>query len=163
MNKRFRPMGTLVIALLLVVSPAFLFGQGIVTGSISGTVVDPQGAVVSGATVTAKDIQTNREFNATTDETGAFSLRGIPVGVYTLAIEAPSFKRVQVANVQVFSGRVTAMGSRALEIGEAGEVVDVEGTAPLVEATSSQVSTSFESRKVSDLPINAGGFDALAL
>jgi outer membrane receptor protein involved in Fe transport len=154
----------LAIALVLVFSTTLAFGQGIVTGTISGTVVDPDGAVVSGATVTAKDAATNRTFTTTSDAGGAFALRGLPVGLYAVTIDAPGFKKAQISGVQVFVGRETAMGARALTIGSEGEVVDVEGTAPLVEATSSQVSSSFESRKVTDIPVAGNnGFDALAL
>ena len=76
MEYDFRTKITSLLAVLAVIFCAtFAIAQGIVTGSVSGTVEDPQGAVVSGAKVTAKHLATNREFNAVTAAGGNFSLR----------------------------------------------------------------------------------------
>src|SRR6266404_8608740 len=64
------------MACLLLAVPAF--SQGIATGSIAGTVTDPTGAVILGATVKAVNTATNQEFSATTNDAGLVSLRSVP-------------------------------------------------------------------------------------
>jgi len=74
--------------LMLILATTFAFGQGIVTGSIAGTVEDPEKAVFVGATVAAKNVGTNVEFKSTTNDQGYFSIRSIPTGTYRVAIES---------------------------------------------------------------------------
>src|SRR5215469_879924 len=72
------------------------FAQGIVTGSIGGTVLDQSGAVVSGAKVTAISQETNQTFVTTTNEAGIFLLAKVPPGRYSLMFEKPTFARTEV-------------------------------------------------------------------
>ncbi len=162
MEYDFRRKSTaLFIGLLLLLTSTLAFGQGIVTGSISGTIQDQQQAVVSGAKVTAKNTETNQEYTTETNSVGAFSVLSLPVGTYTVTIEAAKFQKLRLTNVPVTVARDSNMGIKTLTIGTE-EVVNVESTPPLVETTTTQISTSFESRKVADLPIG-NGFDLLAL
>jgi hypothetical protein len=81
MQSNFRLNRIQLIALLaLLLASAFALGQGIVTGSISGTVEDAQGAVVTTAKVNAKDVATNREYTGDTSNGGIFTLKQIPIG-----------------------------------------------------------------------------------
>ena len=148
--------------LMLVLSTTFALGQGIVTGSIAGTVVDPQKAVVAGAKVDAKNVATNVDFKSTTNDQGYFSIRSIPIGTYNVTVEAPNFKKLDVAGVVVSTGATADMGALTLALGATAETVTVEGAAPLIETTSAQGSTTFTATTASDLPLN-GGFDQLAL
>ncbi len=151
----------LLIGLLLILTSTFAFGQGIITGSISGTVQDQQQAVVSGAKITAKSNETNQEFTAESNSVGVFALRGLPIGSYSVTIEAPKFQKLRISNVAVITARDTALGIKTLTIG-AEEIVNVESTPPLVETTTAAVTTSFESKRITDLPTGIN-FDALAL
>ena len=156
--------GFLLFTFLLVMSLPLAFGQGITTGGLTGTVVDQNQAVISGATITAVQAGTNSEFKGVTNDSGAFTIRGLQVGTYTVTIEAPKFATIKTSNVVVTSAKDTSLGDQVMRVGAAGEVVEVEGTAPMVESTSAQISTSFSSRKVAELPLGGGnGFDVLAL
>src|ERR1041385_8148905 len=95
----FRTTALLLIALLLI--PATLFGQGIVTGSIAGTAVDQQGAVVKGAKVSVTNNDTGVTYTGTTNDQGYFSLRSVPTGRYTVTVEAQGFTKKQLTGVQV--------------------------------------------------------------
>ena len=148
--------------LMLVFSTTFAFGQGIVTGSIAGTVVDPQKAVVVGAKVAARNLATNVEFKAVTNDQGYFSIRSIPVGTYRVAVEAPNFKKLEADGVVVNTGVTTDMGSLMLALGTTAETVTVEGAAPLIETSSAQGGATFSSSAAAELPL-AGGFDQLVL
>src|SRR5256884_7879072 len=61
--------------------------------SIQGVVTDPQGAVVSGATLTLKNLQTNQTLTATTDENGIYNFNALPPNQYSLAVEKAGFKK----------------------------------------------------------------------
>ena len=87
MEAAFRINRLQLLALLtLIFVASFAMAQGIVTGSISGTVEDAQGAVVANANVVAKDVATNREVTGQTSDTGFFVLRGVPPGTYNVTL-----------------------------------------------------------------------------
>src|SRR5262249_41938182 len=153
-----------LLALLVIVLTASLaVGQGIATGSISGTIVDPSGAVVSSATITAQNTETNVEVKAATNDSGYFTFRNVPPGTYKLIVEAKSFRKVQVSQVSVAVARDTALGAVKMELASAGgETVEVIESAPIIEATTGQVTNTFDTKAVADLP-TGGGFDSLAL
>jgi hypothetical protein len=162
MSNRTRKFSVLILLLMLSFGSTLMFAQGIVTGSISGVVQDQQKAVVLGAKVTAKEISTNREFTGVANESGLFSIRALPVGTYNLTIEAKGFQKVSLRGISISAGTNADLGVQVLTIGGSSETVEVEGAAPLVESNTSQISASFDSKKVTDLPIN-NSFDALAL
>ena len=78
-----------------------------------------------------------------------------------MSIEAPKFSKLTVNNVQVNSGVTTSLGGRTLAVGTQ-EVVTVEDTAPLIQTDAANISGTFETKKLADLPIG-NGFDSVAL
>ena len=156
-----RKFALLSESLLVIFTATFAFGQGISTGSLSGTVEDPQHAVIAGATVTATQAGTNVKISTQSTETGFFTIAGLQPGTYTVAIEAPKFSKLTINNVQVNANITTSLGGRALSLGTQ-EVVTVEGSAPLVQTDTMNVSGTFDTKKAADLPIG-NGFDSLAL
>lgn len=143
-------------------SSAGAWAQGIATGSMSGTIIDPSGAVIPSAKVTAVNIATNSESVGTTNGDGFFAIRSLPPGSYKVTIESANFRTAVLDKIEVTVSRDTDLGSVKLELGKVGETVQVEGGAPLIEATTSQVTTSFDAKTVADLPLS-GSFDALTL
>ncbi len=137
--------------MLALTSPAL--AQGTTDGTIAGTVYDQQGAVISGAKVTAKNAAINQTFTAQTTDNGAFRINNVPVGVYSVKIEVENFKAYSNPNVQVQLNRVTDVNV-TLEPGAVTEVVTVTAgaAAELVETTTSQLGKSFDDRKVIELP-----------
>jgi outer membrane receptor protein involved in Fe transport len=154
-----------IIAVLFVVVllTSFAFSQGIVTGSISGTVQDQQGAAIPNAAIKAVQAATNAEFKTQADAQGYFSIKALPVGVYKVTVESANFAKLQLSNVAVNSGTNNNLGAQVMKIGASTEVVNVEATAPLIEATTSQIGATFESKKIQELPNAGAGFDNLAL
>ncbi|HTD25100.1 MAG TPA: TonB-dependent receptor [Terriglobales bacterium] len=151
-----------ILFVFVLTSTIFSYGQGTVTGSISGTLQDAQHAVVTGAKVTALDQATNQQFTTQSNSTGYFTLRLLPIGSYTVTIEAASFSKLGLNNVVVRTGVDTSLGTQTLTAGSTKEVVTVEEATPLVESQTSQITNTFEARKTQDLPIG-NGFDQLAL
>jgi outer membrane receptor protein involved in Fe transport len=135
------------------------------TGVLTGTVVDPGGAAVVKAKVTAKNQDTGYETSGETNGDGNYTFPQVPPGKYTVTVEATGFKRSEVKEVDVRIGTENRR-DLALETGALTETVTVTaGGAEEVAQTTSQISSSFETRKVEELPSNAagGGIDTLAL
>ena len=143
----------ILVAVMLLLTAGLLLGQGIVTGSISGTVLDPQGAVVTGATVRATQVETNRGFTTTSTSRGVVDLPSLPPGVYTITVEAKGFSSYSAQNVTVAVGKDTALGAVTLRVGNAAETVTVEGAAPIVESTTDQLSQTFDNKEVARVPL----------
>src|SRR5258708_38800417 len=102
MEAQFRSNKLQLLTLLtLLFASVVAMAQGIVTGSISGTVEDAQGAVVINAKITAKDVATNREYSGESGTSGSFTLRALPPGTYVLTIEAPNFRKYENKGVIV--------------------------------------------------------------
>ena len=156
-----RIYSTAAIAVLLF-GATFAFSQGIVTGSISGVVQDQQGAVVPNAAVTVTQLETNRAFRTQTTSAGIISLRDLPTGTYDLKIEVPSFRAYESKGLIVSVGKDTGLGTVQLSLGSSTETVTVEGSAPLIEATTDQISDTISAEKVTNLPMG-NTFDSLAL
>ena len=140
----------------------FTLAQGIVTGSISGVVQDQQGAVVPNANVTVTHLATNRVFTTQTTSAGIIALRDLPTGSYNVKIEAANFRVYEAKNLTVSVGKDTGLGMVQLQLGTSSESVTVEGTAPLIESTTDQISDTIGAEKVTSLPMG-NTFDSLAL
>src|SRR5258707_3775927 len=92
--------------------------------SIQGVVTDPQGAVVSGATVTLKNLDTNQTLTATTDDNGIYNFNALPSSKYSLTVEKAGFKQKVLGNVGVIPEQANALNIQ-LEVGQATESVTV--------------------------------------
>jgi len=140
----------LAIAGLLFVSlPAF--GQE-VTAAIVGTVTDPSGAPINGATVTAFDTEHGTVWTAKTNESGAYNFPRVPVGTYRLEIVAQGFQKMirpPFTLVLNQSARVDAQ----MKVGQVSETVEVTGEAPVLQTETTQVSTIIDSRTNDNLPL----------
>src|SRR5262249_8966727 len=78
-----------------------VLGQSTATGSLTGTVTDPKGAVVAGATVTVKKDGTGQEFTAKTNDEGVFTIPTLTSGVYTATISVKGFKQARVTEIKI--------------------------------------------------------------
>ena len=140
--------------LVLLVTALFgipAFGQGGSTGSITGTVVDPKGAVVAGATVVVKSTSTNQEQTTQTSNDGTFTVPSLTAGIYTATITASGFKQAVVTEIKVDVGKPSSINID-LEIGSANESVTVVGGGELLQTQSATVGTTLTGRQITDLP-----------
>src|SRR2546426_9263083 len=97
-----RSLICLANALIVVAVYSLLaFGQVTTTGSLSGTVTDPTGAVIANASVTVKNIATNQEFTTQTNDNGNFSVPSLATGAYSATITAPGFKKAEVTGIKI--------------------------------------------------------------
>jgi hypothetical protein len=156
MNRRLRALSILLLTGFIASIP--LFAQKI-TGDISGTVTDPSGAAVAGAVVRAQNIGTGEKRSATANDTGFFRIVNLNPGQYRLSVAAPGFKTMErQASVDI---ALVTQANFSLQVGATTETVEVQGVAPLVEATEDRLSTLFTGREVQDLPNNGRDFNNL--
>ena len=108
------------ITAMLALTTGLAIAQGIVTGSISGTVLDPQGAVVGGAEVRATQLATNRVFTSTSSTSGVVELSSLPPGTYNISVAAKGFSNYNAEGVTVAVGKDSGLGSIKLKVGQRG-------------------------------------------
>jgi hypothetical protein len=141
----------LLLLLVIALSGITVLGQGGSTGSIFGTVHDPKGAVVAGATVVVRSAATNQGFTTQTSNDGTFTVPTLTSGIYTATITAAGFKQAVVTEIKVDVGRPSSI-TIELEIGSANESVTVVGGGELLQTQSATVGTTLTGRQITDLP-----------
>ena len=135
--------------------------QAQVAGSISGTVTDPSGALIPGATVVIKS-ETGLEFTVTTNQDGYYTVPGVPAGTptYTVTISAPNFKTSVVRNVKV-DVATPATANVVLQAGKIEETVVITSGGEVLQTETATVGTTITGRQILETPIQSR--DALDL
>jgi outer membrane receptor protein involved in Fe transport len=133
-----------------------------ITGSIRGTVLDPSGAIVRGATVTAKQVETGLTRAAATDHQGEYVLVELPIGHYQLEVQAKGFQRYLQQGISLDVNQ-TATVSIHLKLGSETQQVEVSADAALVESTVSSLGQTVMEREILDLPLDGRNFSQLGL
>lgn len=159
-RNRFRAAWLAIAALALFAMGPRLFAQSD-TGSITGTVTDPTGAVIPGATVVATNIDNGQKLQAAANGAGEFTILAVPRGNYQVVATAAAFKS-DTAKVEV---TVTTASTVAFRLEPAGSTTTVEVTAatPLVNTSDATVGATIEGKQVTDLPLNGRNFTQLAM
>ncbi|MFN7992032.1 MAG: carboxypeptidase-like regulatory domain-containing protein [Bryobacteraceae bacterium] len=147
---RFITAGVLVLTLA-----ASALAQS-TTGSLSGTITDPNGAVIPGAKLLAKHAASGQEFEALTTEAGLYVFPSLPVGPYTVTAEKVGFKKLNRSNIEIRIGQ-RQIADMKLEVGEVQQTVEVTAQAQLLENTSNERGQNFSNKFMETLPLFAGG------
>lgn len=155
----------LVVCLLAVSLVGTQANAQVTKGSISGVLIDAQGAVVPGADIKATNTDTGETAETTSDRAGLFRLNLLSIGKYKVEISKQGFRKTVFGAVTVTSAQDTGLGSIHLEIGDIATTVEVSETAPLVDSTEAQISTSFSAAQLTTMPsiLANQGLDLLAL
>lgn len=154
----------LMLAMITLISVGAVFAQAQATAAdLIGTVVDPSGAVIAGATVTARNSATNISKSAVTNENGEYKIINLPPGSYEITAEASSFSKGSIKGVTLTIGQTAQLEIR-LEIGSQENVVDIPiDSVQLIEATTSNIANTIDSQKIENLPINERSATGFAL
>ena len=131
-----------------------------IVGRISGTVTDAQGAVVPGASVTITNEATNISRTLTANGSGYYVADDLPVGKYTVTVEAKGFKKTSVAGNPVTAGgrlRVDA----TMDVGAVTETVTVIGVPTRTNTISGEISTTITNQQVENVPLNQRHYETL--
>ena len=124
------------------------------SADLNGTVVDPNGAVVAGASVTARDAATGFSRTVTTDDSGVYRFIGLPPSDYEVTVEAANFKKTVISPVKLTVGQTAELEVK-LEIGATGAIVNITGdSVELVESSRTALSNTIEQQRIENLPIN---------
>ena len=133
-----------------------------VTASITGTVSDPSGAAVSGATVTATSAERGQNYTATTNDSGLYRIPQLPVGTYSLKIEKQGFA-VATRPAFVLTLNQVARVDVAMKVGQTSETVEVSGAAPVMKTETTQVDTIINAATNDNLPLASRNYVQLTL
>jgi hypothetical protein len=155
---------SLFLAFMLLFGTIASFAQAQATAAdLRGTVVDPNGAVVPGATVTARNIATGFSRSTTSSDDGVYTLVALPPGEYEITAEAATFKKVTVGPVRLTVGQSAEL-KIPMELGAASAEVTITGDAvELIETSKTSVSTTIDQLKIQSLPINQRDATGFAL
>ena len=148
-------LGALSFASLLLLAPS-AFAQK-TSGTITGTVTDPSGAAVPGATVGLVSERTGAARQTVSNEQGSFSFPEVEPGIYTLTVNKGGFKKLTERNVELHVGDVTAVNLR-MEMGAASETVTVEAAPIAVNTSTGDVGNIMLGEQVRELPMNGRSF-----
>ena len=132
------------------------------TGSISGTVKDPTGAVLPGAAVTASNISTGAADKVVSDANGVYIFLSLPPGTYSLEVKKIGFAPTTLTGVtlQVYQKAVIDV---PMQVQRANESVTVQSETALVDSTTASLGTVVNEQAIQDLPLNLRQVGALAL
>lgn len=148
-----------ILALLLVLGSVQTWAQ-LDTGSIVGVVHDKSGAVISGASVKVTNTKTGRTWEAKSGSAGEYSVAGLPVGPYKVESSQQGFKTEVISNIILHPAEAPRTDF-TLDIGSAGETVNVSAEAVAVNTTTSESGATIDSKSVTNLPLNGRDFTSL--
>lgn len=151
-----------LVSLLVLAFSAVAFAQSTTTGSIGGVVTNPAKEVVPGAAVTVKNVGTNREETATTDDAGRFKVANLQPGNYAVTVNSSGFSPTTAENVVVEIGRETNL-EVALSVGPVTGTVDVSAEAPVINTTQQDFSTNLNQTSINELPVNGRRWSNFAI
>ncbi|MGH9672557.1 MAG: carboxypeptidase regulatory-like domain-containing protein [Bryobacteraceae bacterium] len=141
------------MSLFLSVS-AVLFAQG-ERGTFNGTVIDPSGAVVAGATVKAVNTATNVETSVTTTDAGVYRMPYMPPGTYKISVAAPGFKTGLRENI-ILAVAQTLTVDFGLEVGTVTDTVTISSEPPLLETGTAEIGSYITKKEFDTWPITVG-------
>ena len=136
-----------------------LFAQGNF-GRILGSVKDPTGAVLPGATVNIIDTQRGLARTVTSDEAGLFNAPTLTPGTYTVRVEFPGFKTLSRENVVVEVGSEIRV-DLTIEPGQQSETVTVNEAIPLIDTTTATLGGTLPNAAINDMPLNGRNYQNL--
>src|SRR5947199_4457846 len=140
---------------------ATAFGQTI-TGSITGAVIDPSGAAIPGARVAATNHGTNLKSSVVSNAAGEYNLLFLPIGRYTVEVEAPNFKKLAIGPFALEVDQIARVDAR-MEVGQTTQTVEVKDVAPILQTEATQTGGVITGAVASSLPLPGRNFTALTL
>ena len=150
MRKNFSRFIFLVLAIVNI--SVFTNAQS-TTGSITGVVTDEQQAAIPNATVTARNTETGFSRTLQTNDEGRYNFVNLPIGSYEISVEAPNFSKYVQTGIKLVVNQ-NAVVDAGLKAGGVQETVTVTENASLLNTTTAEVSTRFDEKRLSELPIS---------
>jgi outer membrane receptor protein involved in Fe transport len=145
----------------LICAPRALAQQTVTSATLNGLVQDLSGALVTDATLTATNLETNQSQTALTDNEGRYRFPYLPVGLYKLSVKAPGFNELS-RELTLTVGQALSMPLR-LEVAGMAATVTVNTDVPLIETVRTQVTETIRPAEINQLPLNGRNYLDLAL
>ncbi len=143
---------------IIAVAMLWVAGQGqTFRGAINGTVADPSGAMVAGASVKATNVGTGTTLSTTTTSDGQFAFQDIPLGTYRIVVSASGFSTMTTENVVVNAGTPYTLSVK-LKVGETTTAVEVSAAALSLDTTTATQENLIPTQAVQDVPMNGRDF-----
>ena len=142
---------TITAVVLCLLIPVAGFSQA-ANGRITGTVSDASGAVIPGVMVEVTNSETGVVFSTISTETGNYSAPNLPPGPYAISASLPGFKKYNRTGVNLAAAQTVNIDI-PLELGTAGETIEVSAEASLLKTDTSDVAHNFTVEQLKDLPI----------
>ena len=162
-RRRIATAATLLAALLLAVLAIITPIQAQeTTGAINGTITDPSGSPIVGATVTASDVARGTEFPTQTNNDGAYYLTHLPVGRYALKVEAKGFQTATKPAFDLVLDQVARVDVQ-MTVGAMSQTVEVQGLAPLLQTETTELGTHIDNVVTENIPLITGNYNELTL
>jgi hypothetical protein len=149
-----------LLAVMALIVPSAVWGQGITSGAVSGVVTDASNAVVPNATVTLKSDATGEVLTQTTGSSGAFNFPLLKPGTYRVGLAQQGFRTIS-EKVEVVLGQTNTANIK-LEVGSTSETLEVSGEAPLLQTEDANISTTFNTAQIAALPAPGGDITSYA-
>lgn len=156
-----KPKLALLGFFMLLLLPSVASAQN-VYASLAGTITDPAGAVVPGATVAAKNENTGLTRTTVTEAHGTYALNLLPAGTYTLSVTGKGFKAKSITGI-VLQVNQQAREDVTLEVGTAQQQVVVQGTVPVLQTETASIGEVVNEQEINQLPMNGRNLNQLAL
>jgi hypothetical protein len=153
-------VGQFPILLIVLLFFCFQFSLAQVSAILSGVVTDQSGAVLSGAEVTAKNVDTGFARQTVTDQAGRYQLSALPVGQYEVRAKKDGFAEGIRTGIRLVVGQ-DASANLSLRVGSVSEELKVSGDVALVSVTTQDISGLVGERQVKELPLNGRSYDLL--
>jgi outer membrane receptor protein involved in Fe transport len=141
------------VVLVVFALSAIAMAQSTTTGAIGGVVTNPNREVVPGASIAVRNLGTNKEDSATSDDQGRFKITNLQPGNYSVTINGAGFSPYTQENVVVEVGRETSLDA-ALSIGAVTGTVEVTAEAPVINTTQQDFTSNINQTSINELPIN---------
>jgi hypothetical protein len=162
-SRHWRPIAWLMLLTGLFCFSGIQSASAGVTGSISGIVTDKSEAVIAGAEVTARNLETGIQRVVITDQKGFYSFLALPVGTYVISVHKSGFKEFRQTTIAIDANSAVRVDAR-LQVGGVHEEMTVSSSSVRVETTNTQMGEVIGSTKMESLPLNGRSYtDLLAL
>ena len=151
----------LLLSLIILLMGARPLRAQVDAGSILGTVTDPSGAVISGATVALTNEGTGASLSTTTGSDGLYKFSPVRIGSYKIDVSYQGFQSMTAKGVTVNVG-ADVVQNFTMKPGSVSQSIEVSAAPPLLESQSASVGQVVDSKSVNDLPLNGRNFTFLA-
>jgi outer membrane receptor protein involved in Fe transport len=156
----FRVLFLFVLMACLTLLTAGLGWSQVQNASVSGRITDPSGAVVPDARLTAQNQATGMKYSTTSNSSGYYTFPTIPIGTYTVTVNANGFKKIVRSNITLEVGQSARVDFK-LQLGSPVQTVQVTSATPLLQTQSAMPQTAIQNRLVTDLPLSTRNWDDL--